>query len=79
MTGHAEVAQVTYDPAIINYAALLNIFWDCHDPTALNRQGSDRGEQSLIADQPHHLKTTRPKAPKADLARDIPGPAVILC
>jgi len=45
ITGHAEVAQVHYDPEQISYSNLLDIFWDCHDPTTLNRQGPDRGEQ----------------------------------
>ncbi|MEL6438004.1 MAG: peptide-methionine (S)-S-oxide reductase MsrA [Cyanobacteria bacterium J06621_8] len=45
ITGHAEVAQIEYDPAIISYEELLNIFWRMHDPTSLNRQGADRGEQ----------------------------------
>lgn len=45
ITGHAEVAQVEYDSAVISYEALLNIFWQMHDPTSLNRQGADRGEQ----------------------------------
>lgn len=42
-TGHAEVVQVTYDPAAITYAQLLDIFWSVHDPTQLNRQGPDIG------------------------------------
>ncbi|MEL6606007.1 MAG: peptide-methionine (S)-S-oxide reductase MsrA [Cyanobacteria bacterium J06614_10] len=45
ITGHAEVAQLQYDPATVSYEALLDIFWQCHDPTTLNRQGPDRGEQ----------------------------------
>lgn len=45
ITGHAEVAQIEYDPDIVSYEELLNIFWDIHDPTSLNRQGADRGEQ----------------------------------
>lgn len=45
ITGHAEVAQIDYDPAIIRYGALLDTFWQIHDPTSLNRQGADRGEQ----------------------------------
>ena len=45
ITGHAEVAQVCYDSDQISYKALLDIFWRCHDPTTLNRQGPDRGEQ----------------------------------
>ena len=44
-TGHAEVIQIVYDPKIISYAELLKIFWKTHDPTTLNRQGADVGEQ----------------------------------
>ncbi|MGL5942145.1 MAG: peptide-methionine (S)-S-oxide reductase MsrA [Waterburya sp.] len=45
ITGHAEVAQVEYDPQQVAYEELLEVFWSIHDPTQLNRQGSDRGEQ----------------------------------
>jgi peptide-methionine (S)-S-oxide reductase len=44
-TGHAEVVEVTYDPARVSYEQLLNVFWANHDPTTLNRQGPDRGTQ----------------------------------
>jgi peptide-methionine (S)-S-oxide reductase len=44
-TGHAEVVQVVYDPKKVSYEKLLNVFWDCHDPTAPNRQGPDVGYQ----------------------------------
>jgi len=44
-TGHAEVVQVTYDPARVSYEQLLNKFWDLHDPTTVNRQGPDVGTQ----------------------------------
>ena len=44
-TGHAEVIQVEYDPETISYTELLDIFWGCHDPTTLNRQGGDVGTQ----------------------------------
>lgn len=45
ITGHAEVVQVQYDPNIVSYDQLLQVFWKIHDPTSLNRQGPDRGEQ----------------------------------
>ncbi len=45
ITGHAEVVQVQYNPQQVSYEALLAIFWEIHDPTSLNRQGADRGEQ----------------------------------
>jgi len=44
-TGHAEAVEVIYDPKIVNYEKLLNIFWAKHDPTTLNRQGPDFGSQ----------------------------------
>jgi peptide-methionine (S)-S-oxide reductase len=44
-TGHAEVVQVEYDPAQVSYDDLLNVFWENHDPTTLNRQGPDVGAQ----------------------------------
>jgi peptide-methionine (S)-S-oxide reductase len=42
-TGHAEVVEVTYDTGQVSYAELLGLFWECHDPTQLNRQGPDVG------------------------------------
>ncbi|HEX4963173.1 MAG TPA: peptide-methionine (S)-S-oxide reductase MsrA [Thermoanaerobaculia bacterium] len=44
-TGHAEVVRVEYDPAVTAYDDLLNVFWENHDPTTLNRQGPDVGSQ----------------------------------
>ena len=45
LTGHAEVIDITFDPAIITYKELLEIFWKTHDSTTLNRQGADAGTQ----------------------------------
>jgi len=44
-TGHAEVIQIDFDPSLISYENLLDIFWKSHDPTTLNRQGADAGTQ----------------------------------
>lgn len=45
LTGHAEVIQITFDPAVISYQEILEVFWNTHDPTTLNRQGNDAGTQ----------------------------------
>ena len=45
LTGHAEVAQIVYDPSLISFDELLEVFWQTHDPTTLNRQGNDVGSQ----------------------------------
>jgi len=44
-TGHAEACQITFDPAVVTYAELLEIFWKTHDPTTADRQGADVGTQ----------------------------------
>jgi len=44
-TGHAEVTQITFDPSKISFEDLLEVFWNTHDPTTLNRQGADEGTQ----------------------------------
>ncbi|MFK8182360.1 MAG: peptide-methionine (S)-S-oxide reductase MsrA [Phormidesmis sp.] len=69
ITGHAEVAQIHYDPTRIRYETLLAIFWQCHDPTTLNRQGPDRGEQyrSVIF---HHTSEQAAQARTSKLQMD---------
>jgi len=69
-TNHAEVVEVTYDPAQITYDALLEVFWKGHNPTTLNRQGPDVGTQyrSAIffhsAEQEKTAKVSKEKAQK---------------
>ena len=45
LTGHAEVVQVKFKPDVISYEEILEVFWNTHDPTTLNRQGNDEGPQ----------------------------------
>ena len=58
-TGHAEVTQITFDPAIVTYERLLTVFWGSHTPTTLNRQGADVGTQyrSVIFFQSEEQRT----------------------
>jgi len=55
-TGHAEVVQIAFDPAVISYADLLEVFFAIHNPTTLNQQGSDRGTQYRSAIFFHSLE-----------------------
>lgn len=66
-TGHAEVVRIEYDPLLVSYDKLLEVFWDAHDPTQLNRQGADVGTQyrSVIF---YHDDTQRAKAEAAKAA-----------
>jgi len=55
-TGHAEVAQIVFDPQEISYSDLLHVFFGVHDPTTLNRQGADVGEQYRSVILPHSVE-----------------------
>ncbi len=63
-TGHAEVTQITFDPAVISYDQLLGVFFATHDPTQLNRQGNDVGTQYRSAVF-YHWDSQRASAEKA--------------
>jgi peptide-methionine (S)-S-oxide reductase len=62
LTGHAEVVQITFDPAVLPYRELLEIFFAFHDPTTLNRQGNDVGTQyrsAIYYHSPEQERTAR--------------------
>jgi peptide-methionine (S)-S-oxide reductase len=69
LTGHAEVVQITYDPTVISYEALLKRFWVAHNPTTLNRQGADVGTQYRSVIFTHsEAQADHAKASKAEAA-----------
>jgi peptide-methionine (S)-S-oxide reductase len=76
-SGHAEVVQITYDPSLISYEKIVELFWDAHDPTTLNRQGADRGTQyrSIIIAQSPAQRAVAEKS-KADAQARFRDPIV---
>ncbi len=78
-TGHAEVVRVTFDPAVVSYPELLEVFWRTHDPTTPNRQGYDSGPQyrSVVfahSDRQQRLAVTYKR--RIDEAGVYPNPLV---
>ncbi len=69
-TGHAEVVQVTFDPQVISFKDILNVFFVVHDPTTLNRQGNDAGTQYRSAIFYH---SDEQKATAEEVIRDLNG------
>jgi len=72
-TDHAEVARITYDPSVISYEQLLEVFWHTHNPTTKNRQGADVGPQyrSVIFYHTDHQKEVAEKSLKKTDASDL--------
>ena len=63
-TGHAEICRIKFDPAVVSFKELLEVFWKTHDPTTLNRQGADQGTQYrscllYTSPSPRDLSTSR--------------------
>lgn len=76
-TGHAEVIQVAFDPAVVSYEKILETFWEAHDPTTMNRQGADTGTQyrSIILYQDDRQRIAAEKS-KAEAQKDFSKPIV---
>ncbi len=76
-TGHAEVVQITFDPAMVSYRKIIDLFWKAHDPTSLNRQGADAGTQyrSIILFENDDQRRAADESKEA-AAADFPSPIV---
>src|ERR1022692_515850 len=76
-TGHAEVTEIEFDPAKISYQKLLEVFWQAHDPTTLNRQGADEGTsyRSIILYRDEKQKLIAEKS-KVEAQKDFHNPIV---
>ena len=76
-TGHAEVVQVTFDPARVSYRDLLDAFWSLHDPTQVNRQGPDVGSQYrslILVNSPGQEAAARESKAALEASRRFPRP-----
>lgn len=78
-TGHAEVVQVSFDPEIVTFKELLDVFFTIHDPTTLNRQGGDVGTQyrsAVFYETPEQERLTRETIAEFDAAKVWDDPIV---
>lgn len=75
-TGHAEAVRVEYDPAKVSYEQLLDLFWEMHDPTSLNRQGWDVGSQYRSAIF-YHTEEQRQAAEQSKLRLEGKGRKIV--
>jgi peptide-methionine (S)-S-oxide reductase len=79
LTGHAEVCQITYDPQVISFQTLLEVFWQTHDPTTLNRQGADVGTQyrsAIFAHSDEQLRLAQEWKSNLNAKQVFPNPIV---